>query len=264
MAKYFLVLLLSLFSGLACGDPSLPGGNSGQDIEEWFHTVSLMEPARLAELDGRLFSFAVDLDNSPGFSMDFDAQSGTLTLLYRMAFNNVAEGWSWEPQANPDNQDYYRAKFLPLKSTQQEMAAPVEVELYPGKKLEVRNLWRYDYFLAFENLYDFYPRVVDDDAGFGARIKAPGFPARERLKMLAVFRLKAPYHAESNTFWKADFAEPVDFTLRKRYLIGQLEEIRFVDSETGHLYMRQQRSASPPPQPSSKPDGELHSEPVQP
>jgi len=246
MVKYFLVLLLSLFSGLACGDPSLPGGNSGQDIEEWFHTISLMAPARLAELDGRLFSFAVDLDNSPGFNMSLDAETGSLTLLYRMAFNNIAEGWSWEPLANPDSEDYYRAKFLPLKSTQEEKAGPVEVELYPGKRLEVRNLWRYDYFLAFENLYDFYPRAVDDDAGFGARLKAAELPPRERLKMLAVFRLKAPYHTESNTFWKADFADPVDFTLRKRYLVGQLEEIRFVDGETGQIYLRQQRNVGSP------------------
>lgn len=263
MAKIFLVLLFGLFSGLACGEPSLPGGNSGQDIEEWFHTVSLMEPARLGELDGRLFSFAVDLDNSPGFSMDFDAESNTLALLYRMSFNNIAEGWSWDTLANPDIGDYYRFKFLPLKSTQQEMTKPVEVELFPGKMVEVKNLWRYDYFLAFENLYDFYPRVVDDDAGFGAQVKAPGLPARERLKMLAVFRLKAPYHAESNTFWKADLAVPVDFTLRKRYLFGQLEEIRFVDSETGQIYVRQQ-PANFPPLPSSKPDDGRHSNPVQP
>ncbi len=244
MGKIFLTLLLSLFSCLACGDSSLPGGNTGQDIEEWFNTISRMAPAQLAEQDGRRFSFAVDLDNSPGFSMDFDAGNGTLALLYRMAFNNVAEGWSWEPLANPDNSDYYRAKFLPLKSTRKEMAAPVEVEIYPGKKLEVRNEWRYDYFLAFENLYDFYPRTVDDDAGFGARVKAPGLPAQKHLKMLAVFRLKAPYHSESNTFWKADFADPVDLTLRKRYLIGQLEEIRFVDGETGQVYLRQQPGRS--------------------
>lgn len=261
MGKIFLALLLSLFSGLACADSSLPGGNAGQDIEDWFHTIALMAPARLAELDGRLFSFAVDLDNSPGFSMDFDAQSGTLALLYRMAFNNVAEGWSWEPLANPDSSDYYRAKFLPLKSIRKEMAAPVEVEIYPGKRLEVRNEWRYDYFLAFENLYDFYPRAVDDNAGFGARVKAMAPPAREHLKMLAVFRLKAPYHSESNTFWKADFADPVDLTLRKRYLIGQLEEIRFVDSETGQVYLRQQPGPSPS---SSRPDGERRSDFVQP
>ncbi|MBU0594042.1 MAG: hypothetical protein KKH74_09950 [Gammaproteobacteria bacterium] len=259
VGKILLAMLLSLFSCLACGDQSLPGGNAGQDIEEWFHTIALMAPARLAELDGRLFSFAVDLDNSPGFSMDFDAESGTLALLYRMAFNDVAEGWSWEPLANPDSDDYYRSKFLPLKSTRKEMAAPAEVEIYPGKRLEVRNEWRYDYFLAFENLYDFYPRAVDDDAGFGTRVKAIGLPARERLKMLAVFRLKAPFHSESNTFWKADFADPVDLTLRKRYLMGQLEEIRFVDGETGQVYARQlPMPTSLSPLPSNKPGGELH------
>ncbi len=257
MVKSILALVLSLFSCLACGDASLPGGNAGQDIEDWFQTISIMAPARLAELDGRLFSFAVDIDNSPGFSMDFDTQSGMLALLYRMGFNNIAEGWSWEPLANPESQDYYRAKFLPLKSVQQEKSGPVEVEIYPGKRLEVRNVWRYDYFLAFENLYDFYPRTVDDDAGFGARIKATGLPARAHLKMLAVFRLKAPYHSESNTFWKADFADPVDLTLRKRYLIGQLEEIRFVDSLTEQVYLRQ-LPANPPLPPSSKPGEAPH------
>ena len=75
--------------------------------------------------------------------------------------------------------------------------------------------------------------------------------------MLAVFRLKAPYHSESNTFWKADFADPVDYTLRKRYLVGQLEEIRFVDGETGQVYLRQ-LPASYPPLPSSKPGEALH------
>lgn len=239
MAKYFLILLLSLFSSFACGNPPLPGGNTGQDIEEWFNTTSHMPPAAVAELNGQLFSFAVDLNNSPGFSMDYDAQGGVLTLLYRMVFNNITEGWSWEPLAKPDREDYYRAKFLPLKSTQQEKVAPVEVELYPGKMVVVSNLWRYDYFLAFENLYDFYPREANDDAGFGGRIKASGLPLREHLKMLAIFRLKSPYHAESNTFWKADFASPVDLTLRKRYLFGQLEEIRFVDDETGQVYLSQ-------------------------
>lgn len=244
MRGYLFALYLAIFSSLACAD-SLPGGNSGQDAEEWFATVSHMAPGRLAELDGRLFSFAVDLDNSPGFSIDFDAESGSLTFLYRMAFNNIAEGWSWEPQADPANQDYYRAKFLPLKTTQEEKAKPTEVELYPGKMAVVRNLWRYDYFLSFENLYDFYPRAVNDDAGFGGKVKASGLPQREHLKMLALFRLKAPYHAESNTFWKADFADPVDYTLRKRYLIGQLEEIRFVDDATGQVFVRQLRSVHP-------------------
>lgn len=257
MAKYLLVLFFGLFSSIAWGESIMPGGNSGQDIEEWFHTISFMAAGRLAELDGKLFSFAVDLDNSPGFSMDFDAQGGTLALLYRMGFNNVAEGWSWEPLANPEDQDYYRSKFLPLKSTQQEKAVPVEKEIYPGQRATVRNVWRYDYFLAFENLYDFYPRTVDDDAGFGARVKISAVPARDQLKMLAVFRLKAPYHAESNTFWKADFADPVDFTLRKRYLIGQLEEIRFVDGNTGRIYSRQ-LPVSALPQPSSKPGVAQH------
>jgi hypothetical protein len=38
-----------------------------------------------------------------------------------------------------------------------------------GTTQQMKVSWRYDYFLAFDNLYDFYPRVVDDDAGFVGR-----------------------------------------------------------------------------------------------
>jgi len=245
LSKWILLALLGFSSGFAYADTVLPGGNSGKDIEHWFQTVSSMSATDLAAQEGQRFSFSVDLDNSPSFSMDYDVTAGSLTLLYRMAFNNVAEGWSWDTQANPETSDYYRFKFLPLKSTLEEKSPPVEMELYPGKRLEVRNQWRYDYFLAFENLYDFYPRKVDDDAGFGATVKVDraSVPEKNRLRMLAVFRLKAPFHAESNTFWKADFAEPVDFTLRKRYLIGELEEIRFLDRVTGFTFARLLRPA---------------------
>jgi len=91
--------------------------------------------------------------------------------------------------------------------------------------VEVKNRWRYEYFLAFDNLYDFYERKVDDDAGFDAAVvmkrRMPG-----RWWMAGPFacwrcagssRLTIP---KANTFWKATFAEPVDYTLRKRYLTG--------------------------------------------
>lgn len=244
MSSKILAALLFLASGMAAaGGPELPASYQGQDAEHWFKVVSGMQAAGLGALDEQRFSFVVDLDNSPSFSLDYDAASGRFTMLYRMAFNNVAEGWSWEALANPESADYYRFKFLPLLSTQEEKSAPVTVELYPGMKREVKNLWRYDYFLAFENLYDFYPRKADDDAGFGAAVSLSADQARAlteggNVRMLARFRLKPPYHSESNTFWKADFADPVDFTLRKRYLVGELLEVWFYDHASGKVLAR--------------------------
>lgn len=237
-SKIFAAVLLLLASGMAAAAPELPASYQGQDAEHWFKTVSGMQAGGMSVLDEQRFSFVVDLDNSPSFSTDFDAASGRFSMLYRMAFNNVAEGWSWDALANPESADYYRFKFLPLLSTQEEKAAPVTMELYPGMQREVKNLWRYDYFLAFENLYDFYPRKVDDDAGFGASVALSADVAKalaegKNVRMLVKFRLKPPYHAESNTFWKADFADPVDFTLRKRYLVGELLEVWFYDYASG-------------------------------
>lgn len=247
-SKILTAALLLLVSGMAAAGPELPPAYQGQDAEHWFEVVSGTPDAGLATLDGQRFSFVVDLDNSPSFSLDFDAATGRLAMLYRMAFNNVAEGWSWQALANPESTDYYRFKFLPLASTQEEKSPPVSVELYPGMRREVKNLWRYDYFLAFENLYDFYPRQVDDDAGFGASVTLPADEARalldgKHLRMLVLCRLQPPYHAESNTFWKADFADPVDFTLRKRYLVGELLEVWFYDYSSGKVLAKLARPA---------------------
>ena len=51
-----------------------------------------------------------------------------------------------------------------------------------GEAQKMRIVWRYDYFLAFDNLYDFYPRRVDDEAGFDAEL--PPLP-RERVALRA-------------------------------------------------------------------------------
>lgn len=249
--RVILIALALLFvaPGLALPAPDVspqPSGEYvGQEPEHWFQVISGLPPAGLAALDGQRVMFTVDLANSPGFSLDVDAATGQTRMLYRMAFNNIAEGWSWDPLANPDSTDYYRFKFLPLKSVFEEKAAPREIELYPGKTLEVKNLWRYDYFLAFENLYDFYPRQVDDDAGFFASVRMAGEKLeKEQVGMLALGRLKPPYHSESNTFWKADFADPVDYTLRKRYFIVELQEIRFFDIASGKV-LASLRASSP-------------------
>ena len=235
--KKVIAAALLLASCGALAEPELPASYAGQDAEHWFQVVSGLSGGGLAALDGQRFTFAVDLENSPGFSLDYDAKAGKATLLYRMAFNNVAEGWSWDTLADPESADYYRYKFLPLKTVFEEKTPPV------GAKRGVKSLWRYDYFVAFDNLYDFYPQQANDDAGFRAVIKLESAALAEngRLGMLAVCRLKPPYHSESDTFWKADLADPVDYTLRKRYLMVELHEIWYFDTVSGKVLARLER-----------------------
>ena len=109
-----------------------------------------------------------------------------------------------------------------------------------GESQQMKVLWRFDYFLAFDNLYDFYPRVVDDDAGFVARVPAD---RAQKVLMRATARLVEPVISESTTFWKAIHAKPTDFTLKKRYLVGKLETVSFVDGESGRVLQRLEPSA---------------------
>ena len=53
--------------------------------------------------------------------------------------------------------------------------------------------------------------------------------------MRAKARLSEPVLSESTTFWKATYGKPTDFTLKKRYLVGVLEEVSFVDLENGSV-----------------------------
>lgn len=184
----------------------------------------------------------VDLGASPGYSLTYDSAAGMLEVRYAMAFNQLTEGWSWQPGANPEVEDYYRFKFLPLGS-RPETRGEYQGEDKIGEPEKMRVEWRYDYFLAFDNLYDFYPRVVDDEAGFVARVaaspeQAAQWQAPGRLRLLALAHLTSPYVAESTTFWKADHAQPRDFTLKKRYLVGVLDEIRFQDAGSGAVLAR--------------------------
>jgi len=169
----------------------------------------------------------VDLEASPGFSVD-TTDSG-IELRYLMAYNNIAEGWSWQPGADPKTEDYYRFKYLPLQSVGEERGSYLAEDKI-GVVQTMKVSWRYDYFLAFENLYDFFPRTVDDDAGFSVKIGnlapiLPGLRARACLK--------EPVTSESTTFWKATYGNPVDFTLKKRYLIGTLQALYFIDRHSG-------------------------------
>ena len=218
---------------------TLPASYAGDDIKKWYGEISASATVAVSIKD-EVFAFVVDLDAGPNFTQEYDAASGKLELHYNMVFNQIAEGWSWDAMADPDQRDYYRFKFLPLGSEIASKRAPEVVELYPGKTVEVKNRWRYDYFFAFDNLYDFYARKVDDDAGFDASVPMQAGEAQrltegKTVRMLALCRLKPPYHTESNTFWKATFAEPVDYTLRKRYLVGDLLEVWIYDSASGKV-----------------------------
>lgn len=178
---------------------------------------------------GQVIEVDVDLDASTGYSVDGEGE--WREVRYRMAFNQIAEGWSWQPLADPAVEDYYRFKFLPLQSVEEARGDYAgEDKIGTPQAMNVR--WRYDYFLAFSNLYDFYPRAVDDDAGFVASIPAA---RAAQLGMRAKARLIAPVTSESTTFWKAMYSRPTDFTLKKRYLVADLQEIQFVDRSTGRV-----------------------------
>lgn len=176
----------------------------------------------------------VDVDLSVPGSLEINESGERLDVLYRMSFNQLAEGWSWQPLADPAVDDYYRFKFLPLQSVTEERGE-YQHEDKIGTPQQMKVSWRYDYFLAFENLYDFYPRQVDDDAGFSASLPA-AVTGHVGLRAKAV--LAEPVISESTTFWKATYGKPTDFTLKKRYLVGKLQEIDFVDTTSGEVLCR--------------------------
>ena len=177
----------------------------------------------------------VELELDPaGVTLAIEVDGERASVLYRMAFNQIAESWSWRPLANPAVDDYYQYKFLPLQSVAEERGQ-YEHEDKIGTLQQMKVTWRYDYFLAFENLYDFYPRGVDDDAGFSADLPAS---VAGRVGMRVKARLVEPVISESTTFWKATYGKPTDFTLKKRYLLGRLEEVSFIDTASGEVLCR--------------------------
>ena len=210
----------------------LSTANATETAEYQFQRLAAEVRANQKPVVGDLIEVDIDLLSSPGFSVE---QIGDLAeIRYRMAFNNIAEGWSWQPLANVAVDDYYRFKFLPLQSVT-EARGEYAFEDMIGDIQQMKVVWRYDYFLAFENLYDFYPRAVDDDAGFVARVP---LSKAQNVVMRATARLIEPVISESTTFWKAVHAKPIDFTLKKRYMVGKLETVSFIDGESGKLLQR--------------------------
>ena len=169
-------------------------------------------------LVGQRIVLPVDLAASQGFSVDADG-----TFHYRMLFNDVAEGWSWQPQVRPGEADYYRWKFFPLGSVVEARPAYVQEEKI-GEPQRTEVQWRYDHFLAFDNAYAFYPHRDDDETGFLARLPA-GIDSERAISLHAVATLVEPPLSESTTFWKAIYSRPVDFTLKKRYFVARLEAL---------------------------------------
>ncbi len=203
-----------------------------ESAEQQFAAIAGLPADGVNARVGQVVEVEVDLVDSGGLAVE--ASGERANALYRMAFNQIAEGWSWRPLADPTVDDYYRYKFLPLQSVLSERGEYTGEDKI-GTPQQMKVTWRYDYFLAFENLYDFYPRNADDDAGFSADLPTA---AAGHLGLRARARLSEPVISESTTFWKATFDKPTDFTLKKRYLVGKLEEIDFVDSLSGEVLCR--------------------------
>jgi hypothetical protein len=211
----------------------LPPRFAGHDAEGIYTALSAAgENAALPgnlQRDG-LFAFTVDLESSANnWQRGYNKLERQLELHYLMGGNQITEGWNWQPQADPQMEDYYRYKYLMLK----------DYTLDNAKE----GIWKYEFMLAFDNLYDFYPRTLDDEAGFSARIpvareEAVKLLKGDTLRMLAVCRLIPPFHAQSSTFWKATASAPYDFWLKKRYLYAKLLEVWFYDTLSGKVLAR--------------------------
>ncbi|PKO38666.1 MAG: hypothetical protein CVU33_07775 [Betaproteobacteria bacterium HGW-Betaproteobacteria-6] len=203
-----------------------------ETAEQQFAAIARLPADKLGTSVGQ--TIEVDIDLAAGGSLDVKLVGERMDVLYRMAFNQIAEGWNWHPLADPAVDDYYRFKFLPLQSVAVERGEYLHEDKI-GSPQQMKVVWRYDYFLAFANLYDFYPRSTDDNAGFSANLPAA---LAGHVGMRARARLIQPVISESTTFWKATYGKPTDFTLKKRYLVATLEEVAFIDTASGEVLCR--------------------------
>jgi hypothetical protein len=183
----------------------------------------------------------VAADTKSGIDASYDRARGRLRILYRMAFNQLTEGWNWHPELALAGDDYYTFKYLPLASVEEERGG-YRAEDKIGAPQDFRVQWRTDYFFAFDNPYEFYPHDADDDAGFVADVAVPAAEAARLaggdLRMALSARLAKECLSDSTTFWKATSAKPVDFTLKKRYLVGKLAAVWFYDAASGSVLAR--------------------------
>ena len=224
----FLRSVISVVAAAAIFSPA----QAAEPADRQFEALAQLPQASLHAKPGEKIEVDVDLSASSGFTVEVVGER--VEARYRMAFNQLTEGWSWRPLADPAVDDYYQYKFLPLQSVAVERGEYAHEDKI-GVVQQMKVSWRYDYFLAFENLYDFYPRLVDDNAGFSADLPAS---AAGHVGLRARAHLIEPVISESTTFWKATYGKPTDFTLKKRYLIGVLDEVDFIDTASGKVLCR--------------------------
>lgn len=229
--EFDMFLLRQLGTALAVAAVLVPA-LAAETAATQFEVLASLPQASLEAMQGQKIEVDVDLAASSGFTVEVLGERAE--VRYRMAFNQIAEGWSWRPLADPAVDDYYRYKFLPLQSALVDRGEYAHEDKI-GVTQQMKVVWRYDYFLAFDNLYDFYSRVVDDDAGFSADLPAG---VATHLGMRVRAHLIAPVISESTTFWKATYGKPSDFTLKKRYLMATLDEVEFVDTGTDRVLCR--------------------------
>lgn len=187
------------------------------------------EPAQalyrlFAERPAATDCFEVDIDLSHGEA----ALTTPDALRYPLRGKEIAEGWSW-PDGTSRDLDYYRYKYLPLASESEDRHR-YEAEDKIGERQTMTERWRYDYFLAFAN-YAGFVAADDDDAALVLPLPPGTEPAN--LALHAEACLTPPATRESTTFWKATHAAPVDLTLKKRYLVGELIAVHVVDLHDG-------------------------------
>ena len=179
------VVLLLPWGAVAIGQ----GSAGSMEVEAAFNDLSRRVAAGPPPESDETFEVAVDLSGD-NLEVGKDEASGRWRILYRMNFNQVAEGWSWQPQANPAERDFYRFKYLPLGTVDVQDGGVYVAEDLPGRTREFRKVRRYAYYLAFENPYEFFSRPqVEDDAGFSLELPeglASGLRDQpSRLRMLA-------------------------------------------------------------------------------
>lgn len=193
---------------------------------------------------------AIDLDLplSTDTKIDYDAVTGRLRVFYPTQFNDLTEGWNWHPEEVAAGRDYYTYKYLPLGSAHETRGSYRNTDP-AGNTVEYPIRWRWDYFFAFDNPYEFYPRDAGEDAGFAFSFAVSAAEAErlgnDGLRLSLQGRLQENCVSESTTFWKATVSAPVDFTLKKRYLVGRLEAVGVRETATGRLLARRRAGERP-------------------
>lgn len=229
--QYRVVFALLLSLSMLAGAAEFPAGSAcaelgADEAVAAFEKLAALPVAALAGLTGQ--SFAVRVDEPTADRFDIEVQpDGRQRLIYRMGRNDITEGWNWHPEADLTHADYYRYKLLPLGQHERETApSHVEHDAAYGD-FQVWHRRRDMYYVGFDNPYDFYARNDADD-GFSVIVPAGTEP---RFELVVRARYAAPYRSESNTYWRAIPAQPVDLWMKNRYFMGQLETVWFCTPE---------------------------------